>query len=168
MKRLAIVCLALVAFALPLAGQPKYGVTSTADKATDFTKLKTYVWQTGFDAPDKTVHAAITAAIDKELAALGFQKKASAPSDVVVKYATLRRIDVQPSTKTTGAANPTRSQVDVGSLQLQMLNPADAKELWKVRIDKPVEVDMAKMEATVNSIVAEIFTQYPTRVVKKK
>jgi hypothetical protein len=167
MKRLVFVCLALVIFALPLAGQPKYGITSTADKATDFTKLKTYMWQTGFDAADKNVHAALVAAVDKELAGLGFQKKSAAPSDVVVKYASLRRIDVQASTKTTGAANPARSQVDVGSLQLQMLSSAGAKELWKVRIDKPIDVDPAKMEATVGTVIAEIFAQYPTRIVKK-
>jgi len=167
MKRLAFVCVALIAFALPLTGQPKYGVASTADKATDFTKLKTYMWQTGFDAANKSVHAAIVSAIDKELASLGFQKKATAPTDVVVKYAALMRIDVQASQKTMGEADPARSQVDVGSLQFAMLSGVGAKKLWKVRIDKPIEGDMSKMEATVASVVAEVFTHYPTRVIKK-
>jgi hypothetical protein len=166
MKRLAIVCLVLLAFALPVAGQPKFGVTATADKSTDFTKLKTYVWQSGWDANDKAVHAAITGAIDKEMKALGFEKKMSGPSDVIIKYATLRRIDVQPSTKATGPDMP-RTQIDVGSLLLLMLDPATGKELWRARIDKPIEIDMAKMDATVTGAVTEIFAQYPTRIVKK-
>jgi hypothetical protein len=167
MKRLSIVCLVLIAFALPLAGQPKFGVSSTAAPGTDFTKFKSYVWQSGWDANDKTVHAAIVGAVDKELKALGFERKLSAPSDVIVKYATLRRIDVQPSTKATGPDLP-RTQVDVGSLLIVMLDPTTSKELWRGRIDKPIEIDMAKMEATVTGAVTEIFGQYPTRIAKKK
>ena len=166
MKRLALVCLALITVALPLAGQPKFGVTATATPGTDFTKLKTYVWQSGWDANDKTVHAAITAAVDKELKTLGFEKKSAGPSDVVVKYATLRRIDVQLSTKTIGADMP-RTQIDVGSLLLVMLDPVASKELWRARVDQPIEIDMAKMEATVNGAVTAIFAQYPTRLKKK-
>ena len=99
MKRLAVVGLALIAFALPVAAQTKYTATVTADKATDFTKLKMYVWQSGWDANDKKVHAQIVAAIDRELKALGFKLKPAAPADVVVKYAVLRRIDVEVSSK---------------------------------------------------------------------
>jgi hypothetical protein len=167
MKRLSIVCLALVAFALPAAGQPKFGVTATAAPGVDFAKFKSYVWQSGWDANDKTVHAAITGAVDKELKALGFERKASGPSDVIVKYASLRRIDVQPSTKATGA-EAARSQIDVGSLLLLLLEPGTGKELWRARIDKPIEIDMTKMDATVTGAVAELFTQYPTRLPKKK
>jgi hypothetical protein len=165
MKRLSIVCLALIAFALPVAGQPKFGVTSTADKGTDFAKLKSYVWQSGWDANDKTVHAAIVGAVDKELKALGFEKKAAAPADVIVKYATLRRIDVQPSTSATKAVE-SRAQVDVGSLVVVFLDPASSKELWRVRVDKPIEIDAAKIVETVTGAVTEMFAQYPTRVKK--
>jgi hypothetical protein len=169
MKRLLIVCLALVAFSLPVAGQPKFGVTTTTAPGVDFAKFKTYAWESGIaDATDKAVHAAILAAVDKELKALGFEKKAAGPSDVIVKYGTLRRVDVQPSTKATGP-DATRAQVNVGSLMVVVLDGANStKELWRGRIDKPIEIDMAKMEATVNGAVTEIFAKYPTRVPKKK
>lgn len=166
MKRLLLTCLALVVLALPLAGQPKFGVTVTADKATDFKKFKTYVWQTGWDSPDKKVHATIVGAIDRELKALGLELKASGPSDVIVKYAALRRIDVQASDKTLGPINA-RTQIDVASLLVTMLEPGTGKELLHARLDKPVDIDPTKMDATVNALVAEIFAQYPTRVVKK-
>lgn len=166
MKRLVIACLALIAFALPVAGQPKFGVTVTADKATDFKKFKTYAWQTGWDAVDKKVHAQIVSAIDREMKALGLELKTTGPADVLVKYAALRRIDVQVSTKATGGEAP-RNQVDVASLQVSMLEPGTGKEVLHARLDKPVDIDPAKMEATINALVAEIFAQYPTRVVKK-
>ncbi len=165
MKRLSIVCLALIAFALPLAGQPKFGVTSTADKGTDFAKIKTYTWKGGWEANDKTVHAAIISAVDKELKALGFEKKDAGPTDVTLKYATLRRIDVQPNTSATKAEMP-RTQIDVGSLLLVMMNPAGDKELWRARIDQPIEIDMTKMPETVTGAVTAIFAQYPTRLKK--
>ena len=165
MKRLLFTGLALVVLALPLAGQPKFGVTVTADKTTDFKKIKTYVWQTGWDSPDKKVHAAIVGAIDRELKALGLEVKASGPSDVIVKYAALRRIDVQISSKATGTDAP-RGQVDVASLLVTMLEPGTGKELLHARLDKPVDVDPTKMDATINALVAEVFAQYPTRVKK--
>jgi hypothetical protein len=169
MKRLAIVCLALIAFALPVAGQPKFGVTTTTAPGVDFAKFKTYVWQSGIaDVTDKTVHAAIIAAVDKELKALGLVLKTSGPSDVIVKYGALRRTDVQPSTKATGPEKP-RTQIEVGSLMVIVLDGANSsKELWRGRVDKPIQVDMATMEATVNGAVTEIFAKYPTRIPKKK
>jgi hypothetical protein len=165
MKRFSMVCLVLLVFALPLAGQPKFGVTSTAAPGTDFTKLKTYVWQSGWDANDKNIHATIVGAIDKEMTALGFEKKPAAPSDVIVKYAALRRIDVQPSSKAVGADAP-RTQIDVGSLLILFLDPATSKELWRVRIDTPIEVDAAKIAGTINTAVTSMFAQYPTRIKK--
>jgi hypothetical protein len=165
MKRLAIACLVLTAFALPVAAQLTYGVTVITDKNTDFKKLKTYVWQSGWDANDKNAHALIVAAVNREMKALGFELKAAGPSDVVVKYAALRRIDVEVSM--TADPDATRRQFDVGSLLLLMLEPGTGKELLRARLNKPIELDPGKAENTINSAVAEIFAKYPGRVVKK-
>ena len=83
MRRLVLLGIALVTFALPVFGQPKFGVTSTSDKGTDFTKLKSYAWQSGWDAPAKA-HEAILAAADREWKARGLEKKTSG-SDVVIQ-----------------------------------------------------------------------------------
>jgi len=164
MKRIAIVALMLFAFALPASGQTKYGATVTPDKATDFTKIKTYVWQPGWDANDRKAHAQIVAAVDRELKALGLERKASGPSDVIVKYASLRRIDVDLTAKP--VADQARRQIDVGSLVVLMLDPASSKELLRARVDKQIELDPAQAETIINSAVAELFAQYPTRVKK--
>jgi ABC-type proline/glycine betaine transport system substrate-binding protein len=163
MKRLALFGIAIVMFALPLLAQPKFGVTVTAqDKATDFTKLKTYTWQSGWDAPAK-VHEAIVAAADRELKALGLQKQATG-GDVIIKYAALRRTDVQVSTKVTDP-NTARGTTEVGSLVVLMTNSA-AKDLWKVRLDQPLDTDPAKMTETIDAAVKSVFALYPTRTKK--
>jgi len=165
MKRLVILIgLVVAAVTLAHAGQPKYGATVTADKATDFTKLKTYVWQSGWDANDKKVHAQIVSAIDKELKALGFELKTTGPSDVIVKYASLRRIDVQADVK--GDATTPRQQLDVGTLVVLMLQPGTGKELLRARVEKPIEIESAQLPATITAAVGEIFAKYPTRVKK--
>ena len=159
--RFIVFGLALFVFALPVAAQLKYGVTVIADKDTDFKTLKTYVWESGWHSNDKKVHAQIVSAIDRELKALGFQLKASGPSDVVVKYAALRRIDVEVNVM--AGADQARRQFDVGSLLVLMLQPGTGKELLRARLDKPIDVAADKIEATVNSAVAEIFAKYPTK-----
>lgn len=164
MKRLVLLGIALVTFALPVFGQPKYGVTTSADKGTDFTKLKTYMWQSGWDAPAKA-HEAIVSAADRELKALGLEKKTTGPTDAVIKYAALRRTDVQVSTKATGTDAP-RGTLEVGSLLVVMQNGA-GKELWRARMDQPIDTDPAKMTETIDGAVKAVFAQYPTRIVKK-
>jgi hypothetical protein len=165
MKRLVIVLgFVAAAVALAQAGQPKYGATVTADKGTDFTKLKTYVWQSGWDANDKKVHAQIVSSVDKELKALGMELKPSGPSDVIVKYASLRRIDVQADIK--GDATTPRNQLDVGTLVVIMLQPGTGKELFRGRVEKPIEIAPEQLSASIASAVADIFAKYPTRTKK--
>ena len=40
------------------------------------------------------------------------------------------------------------------------------KEILRGRIDKPIELEPAKVEAAINAAVAEIFAKYPTRMKK--
>lgn len=163
MKRLTFLCLIVLGSSLAVAGQmPKYGVTSTADKTTDFSKLKTYVWDGGWLAPDKNVHQQIQTAVDRELKALGLEKKSSGPSDVLLTYASLRRIDVDLNSKPATKDGP-RRQFDVGTLVVLVLEPGTRKELYRARVDKPIEADPDKIEAIINAAVAEMFAGYPTR-----
>ena len=156
----------LLLVATPGAGQgTKYGVTTTADKKTDFSKLKTYTWEHGWQAYDKDVHAQIIAAVDRELGALGLSKQESGPSDLVVTYGSLRRIDVDLKSKPTDG-NGGRRQYDVGTLVLLLLEPGTRKELFRARVDKPIEGDPAKVQGVIDSTIAEMFAKYPTRAGK--
>jgi len=164
MKRVLCVCvLAGLVTATLLAQMPKYGVTVKADEKTDFAKLKTYTWEHGWQAYDKKVHEAIMAAVDRELAGVGLAKKASGPADVLVTYASLRRIDVDLKSQPT-AGEGTRRQYDVGTLVVLLLDPESRKELLRARVDAPIEAaDTDKVTAIVDSTVKEMFAKYPTR-----
>jgi hypothetical protein len=157
---LALACCALVA--APAAGQTRYGVTATADKDTDFSKLKSYTWDPGSRAPDRAVHAQIVAAVDRQLSSLALEKRPAAPADVIVKYGSLRRIDVDLKSKPTSGSGG-RRQYDVGTLVVLLVDPATQKELYRARVDKPLEVDADKLPAFLDGVVAEMFEKYPTR-----
>jgi len=163
MKHSAIASILIVGLAaMAVAQTPKYGVTVTADKGTDFSKVKTYTWEHGWQSPNKQIHEMITAAIDRELAAAGLQKRASGPTDVVVTYGSLRRIDVDLNSKPTeGEAG--RRQYEVGTLVVLILDPSSRKELYRARVDQPIDTDLQKAQAIVDTAVTEMFAKYPTK-----
>jgi hypothetical protein len=166
MKRVVVGLLLCLAVAAGPAAQSqlKYGVTVTADKTVDFTKLKTYSWFNGQPAPNKTIDAQIVAAVDRELQAVGLNKAASAPGDVLVTYFALRRSDSNMKAKPDAQGG--REQIAVGTLSVGLFNPGTKKELLRLRLDKPIDTDPAKSEAMINSAVAELFTKYPTKTKK--
>ena len=161
MKRVALAYVLIALAAVPLVAQ-KYTVTATVDKSADFAKFKTYSWENGWQAPDKSVHAEITAAVDRELAARGLEKRAAAPSDVVVTYASMRRIDVDVNAKPTTEKGG-RPQFEVGTLVLLVLEPGTRKEFFRARVDRPIEADATAMNAAIDGAIAELFAKYPTR-----
>jgi len=152
----------IVLTAAAAAQMPKYGVTVKADDKTDFSKLKTYKWEAGWKSYDKNIHQTILDAVDRELKELGLEKRDSGAADVMVTYATVRRTDVDLKSKPSqGEAG--RKQYDVGSLVVLMLEPGTRKELFRARVDKPIEVDVAKVQAVIDEAVREMFAKYPTR-----
>jgi hypothetical protein len=164
MKRSFVICLVLALAAGSAAAQTqKYGVTVQADPKTDFTKLKSYVWDAaGWQAYDKTTHEVIVAAVDRELAKQGLEKKASGPADVLVTYATNRRTDVDLKSKAT-KEEMGRREYSVGTLVVLMLEPGTRRELFRARGDQPIEVTPDKVKEVVDATVAEMFAKYPAR-----
>lgn len=168
MKMTIAVCVLAGALAAPVAAQmPKYGVSVTADKNTDYSKFKTYTWTRSQPSEIKTVDAQITAAVDRELAALGMTKAASGTGDVLVTYGALTRTDVDVKAKPD--AKGALPMYKVGTLVVWLQDPKTRTRLLQLRTDKPVDTtDDAKVEAAINAAVKELFEQYPTRTAKKK
>jgi hypothetical protein len=163
--RIAIALDLAVACATPMVAQtPKYSVTVTTDRKADFSKFKTYTWENGWQAYDKTVHANIRAAVDRQLAAVGLEKRESGPVDLLVTYASLRRVDVDLKAKP--AKDGARPQYDVGTLVVLLLDPGTRNELFRGRVDKPIVLEPEKVQPVVDSAVTEMFAKYPTRVGK--
>jgi hypothetical protein len=158
-----VVCAALAA--APAAAQmPKYGVTVEADKNLDYTVFKTYSWTEGHPSSDKGINDRVIAAVDRELSALGMTKAASGPGDVLVTYYSLSRTDVDVMEKpdATGAYR----QYWVGTLVVGLLDPRNRERRLRLRIDKPIDIDRAKLDVSIDQAVAALFAKYPTRTKK--
>jgi hypothetical protein len=155
-------CFLLAVMATAAAQTPKYGVVvEIEDKKADFASFKTYSWQRGQASFDKRIDTQIVAAVDAELAKLGMAKAATGTGDVLVTYASTNRTDVDLKAK----PDPTgvRPNYAVGTLVVALLNPATRNRLLRMRVDQPIDAAPDKLEATINSVVAQMFERYPTR-----
>ena len=140
---------------------PKYGVTVTADKKVDFAAFKTYSWTVGQPSAVKAIDSQVIAAVDRELHVLGLIKAESGPGDVLATYYSLTRTDVNVNAKPD--SNGQFPQYWVGTLIVALLDPTDHRRLLRLRVDQPIEIDPAKLEASIDSAVAALFAKYPTR-----
>jgi len=156
-------CLVCVLLAIALEAQtPKYGIiVEVDDKKADFASFKTYAWQRGQAAFDKTIDAQIVAAVDAEMAKLGMTKGATGAVDVLVTYASTNRTDVDLKGKPD--AGGVRPKNAVGTLVVMLLEPKSRNRLLRMRADQPIDAAPEKLEATINSLVAQMFERYPTR-----
>jgi hypothetical protein len=138
---------------------PKYRVKVQADKHVDFSKVRTYSWMGGHPASIAALDAAIVAAIERELSALGMRQVPSGDGDVVVTYASVTRTDV--NTKAKPISKDYRPEYAVGTLVVSLLDPESLRPLLQLRVDRPV--DRAELDATIGGTIQELFTYFPTR-----
>jgi Domain of unknown function (DUF4136) len=146
--------------------QPKYGVTVAVANVAALEKAKTYSWTPSQPSPIKAIDAQIVAAVDRELSALGFTKAPSGKSDVLATYASVSRTDVDLKSK--ADKQGARREFPVGTLVVDLRDPATRKALFRVRIDKPLDAEPEKLEGAINAAVTAMFEQYPTRTGTKR
>jgi Domain of unknown function (DUF4136) len=121
----------------------------------------------GHKALDPAMDKAIIAAVDKEMAAKGFKK--ASPADVAVSYHAVQRTDVDLSTfdnkqPAKGAERAPAQIVKVGTLVIDILNPASKAVIWRVSGDGVLkEMPAAERDAFVAKAVAELFGAYPKK-----
>jgi len=161
-----ITCLLVAAGDLVLIGQqPKYGVTVRVAKADQLAKAKTYSWTISQPSHIKTIDAQIVAAVDRELSALGFTKAESGKADVLATYASLSRTDVDLKSKGKDGA---RKEFPVGTLVVDLRDPATRQPVFRVRVDTPIDTEPDKLETNINAAVAAMFAKYPTAAASKR
>jgi len=147
-------------FQLVSAGQqPKYGVSVKAAKPAALAKARTYTWTKSQPSFDKDIDRQIVAAVDRELDARGLTKLAAAPADLVVTYASLSRTDADVKSKPSGDGK--LREYAVGTLVVDLRDPANRESLFRVRMDTPIDKDPQKLEAGINAAVAAMFEKYP-------
>jgi len=145
--------------------QTTYGVTVSESKPDALAKVKTYTWTKGQPSPDKAVDAQIVAAVDRELKALGLTKLATGRGDAEVSYASQRRTDADVTQKP--SATGTLPTYPVGVLVVQMRDGASGQMLFNAKVNSPIDVETAKLEATINTVTTALFEKYPRPGAKK-
>ena len=145
------------------AGEPrKYEVTSRVDKRTNFSRLRSYVWERGRPAFDAPTHDHIVAAVDRQLAALGLTRRATGPADVAVSYGMVPRTDIDLKSKLRGPRGE-RPTYPVATLFVVIRHPVTNRELFVARVAMPVDPSPQAFAHTINDRVAKIFSRYPGR-----
>jgi hypothetical protein len=163
MKRTLVGMLLVLSLACAVATRtPKYNVRVTYDKGTDFSRLKTYVWEPGWMSYDRPIDAQVADAVGRELSALGFIKGTREAHDVTVTYGTLRRTDVNLKGKAHdyGGLLPT---YPVGTLVVLIRDSRTQRELFRGRSDTPLDLQPDRLDAIIQNQVTQIFQKYPTR-----
>ncbi len=172
MKRiLSIACLLVLIVATAGLAQKASGVNVlVSDKATDFSKFKTYEWAPGHKALDPAWDKAIVDAIDKALAAQGLKK--GAPADILVEYHAVQseEVDLRTFDNKTPAQGQERASAQIvkkGTLAVDFREPASRKVVWRVAAERAISATTgAERDAFVGRLVATMFEAYPTA--KKK
>jgi len=173
MKRiLSIACLLVLIVAAVGFAQKASGVNVLVlDKATDFSKFKTYEWAPGHKALDPAWDKAIVVGIDKALAAQGLKK--GAPADVLIEYHAVQSEDVDLRTfdnkaPVQGQERAAAQIVKKGTLAIDLREPAGRKVVWRVAAERAISATTtaAERDAFVATLVATMFESYPTA--KKK
>jgi hypothetical protein len=172
MKRiLSVACLLILVVAAVGLAQKASGVNVLVlDKATDFSKFKTYEWAPGHKALDPAWDKAIIDGIDKALAAQGLKK--GAPADVLVEYHAVQseEVDLRTFDNKAPAQGQERASAQIvkkGTLAIDLREPASRKVVWRVAAERAVSATTgAERDAFVAKLVATMFESYPTA--KKK
>jgi len=135
MRRLAIAALLLIA-ATAVNAQ---SVNTNYMPGTDFSKYRSYKWVSvdGAQQVDQILEQQIRSAVDKQLASKGFTKKDGDPVDMYVGYQVAMDQEKElnawgaPGWRFNGMASVTTSTVDVGSLAIDVYDPAKKELVWR-------------------------------------
>jgi len=146
---------------------------------TDFAKYRTYKWvtigETG--APDQILDAQIKQAIDSQLATKGFTKVDSDKPDLLIVYQAGLRKEREWNAQSsglgfpggpwfdTGTASATSSTINVGTLVLNIYDPAAKQLVWTGSASKTIDSskDPQKIQKNLNKAMQKLLKDFPPR-----
>lgn len=153
---------------------------------TDFTKFKTYRWvkMEGVQYPDDITDAQIKQAIDTQLATKGLTKTDAETADVYVGYRVALDQEKQLNAYTTGGyggwgwggpyrgygygggmTTATTTTITVGTLSLDMYDPAVKQLVWRGTASKTLDANAKPEKRTknLNKAMAKMLKNYPPK-----
>lgn len=167
-----------IALALTLLGTITLAqsVTYDFDKATDFSKFKTYTWVRGTNLSDQLNHQRIVNAVDTQLAAKGLAKADTTPNaDLLVAYHASFDRDLQINGFSSGwggyrfggsrSGTARAEEILVGTLVVDVVNAQTKTIVWRGTASKEVDVN-AKPETrdkNINKAADKLFKNYPPK-----
>ena len=145
--------------------------------ATDFSKYKTYMWVEiqGAEKPDQIIDTQIKQAIDKALTAGGLTKVTGDTADLYVAYQMAITQERQWNTYNMGGpyawrygggtGTATSSTIQIGTVALDMFDPAAKELVWKGQASKTLsnEKDPAKRQKNIDKAMAKLLKNFPPK-----
>jgi Domain of unknown function (DUF4136) len=164
MKSIAIVLLGLL---FAPQGDVIGKVESSFDKTANFSALKTYAWLRGYDSYNPDAHKMVVAAIEGEMAKLGFTKvETEKGADVTIAYYTVTGTDIDlkalDKMEREGRSGPPPSKMRA-RLVVVMRTLPESHPVWRASTREHLDPDPAKLNATIESVTARLFATYPGR-----
>jgi len=152
------------------------------DSQTDFSKYKTYKWvDIKSDKPDELTDRQIRAALEAELAKKGLTKIDADNADMFIGYQTAIGTEKQVNSFDTGwgygpgwrgygyggsgMSTSTTSTLYVGTLALDMYDPAKKELVWRGTATKTLDTKAKpeKREKNLQKAVAKLLKNYPPK-----
>ncbi len=153
-------------------------VTYNFDQSADFSKFKTYTWVPIKDAmqPDQLIDQQIKAAIDAELAKKGLSKTDGDKADLFIGYQLALGQEKQLNSYNTGGGGwgygarwgggmttTTTSTIHIGTLVLDMYDPAAKQLVWRGQASKTIDANAKpdKRQKNLAKAMAKLLKNYP-------
>jgi hypothetical protein len=170
--RLGLAILTVLLACCMLRGQD---VKTNYMPGTDFFKYHTYKWVAipGRGAPDEILEAQIKQAIDAQLSAKGLTKVEGDKADLLVGYQVGVTKEREWNAYRTGfgfpggldSATATSSTVNVGTLVLDIYDPAARQLVWTGTASKSIDSskDPHKIQKNLNKAMQKLLKDFPPR-----
>jgi len=160
--------LGLLIFASAAFGQ---SINTNYVPGTDFSKYHSYRWVAvqGAKQVDQILDQEIKQAIGKQLAAKALAKKDADPADLYVAYQVAVQQEQElnaygvPGWRFGGMANVTTSTIDVGTLTVDVYDPAQKQLLWRGSATETVNRSTSpeKKQAQLDKAMAKLLKNFP-------
>jgi hypothetical protein len=151
-------------------------VTYDFDKATDFSKFKSYTWVRGTNLSDQLNHQRIVNAVDVQLSAKGLTRVESGGNpDMLVAYHASFDKDLQINGFSSGwggyrfggsrTGTARAEEILIGTLVVDMVNAQTKTIVWRGTATKEVDVNAKPdtRDKNINKAADKLFKNYPPK-----
>ena len=149
-------------------------VTYDFDKATDFSRFRTYAWVRGTEIADPLNHNRIVNAIDAQLASRGLTRvEAGATPDILIAYHASFDRDLQITGFSSGwggyrfggnrSGTARAEEILVGTLAVDMVDARTRTIVWRAMATKDIDVkaNAEKRDRNIQKAAEKLFKNFP-------